>query len=1328
MKRILTLILGLCATSQVLGTGFTLSDTPLFISTGVAPNIVMTLDDSGSMTRAYVPDGLSSYKSNKRFKSAYFNALYYNPKIQYYPPPRYNGANCTLDGTNPVTCYPNITDFTAVPINGFDVSKGATVNSSSTCNPKGVSNKKYSPVNMENNYSATSSYDPSDDEQTCTAADGAATTTTHSYSHSCKVSIAGSGSTDVITLLKGSEGGCDKTTRNEIINNLQTVTGQLTISGAGSPYNGSYTVDIAEGRDITLSGNPWTVDSSGVTATLSFDYTTASGSTSYPAYYYLFYTEVPTSRPANCTTTLSAQKDDDDCYIKVLVGSTQDAYINPNGTAASVAQKKQNFVNWYAYYRTRNLATVSSAMRAFETVDGNVRVAWQALNTCNAFATTCKGWDAINHDNRIRKLGGSYTAPSGGTKTHKQELYEWLEKFPAENTTPLRSAMKRAGDYYMQGTVNGPYAEDPQVTLGTEYACRANYHIMMTDGLWNGDTGIAIPGGGASNYDNASKTLPDGKEYTAIPPYKDGNSTTLADFAFYYWANDLRADIGNNVLASVVDRSGDLTSQYWNAKNDPATWQHMVTFTMGFGLSDLLTNPLWGGNTYAGDYPGLVGGSVTWPNPSTNDSNKVADLWHAAINSRGQFFSVESSNELATAFEGILQKVAATSSSSASLAANSTRLEAGTIVYQAKFDSAEWSGQLIAFPVQGDGSIGSAKWDAGLKVSAAAGRKIFTTGQHNFEWASLTAAQQTALNKDFSGAADTQGQNRLAWIRGDHSKEQRFSGGIFRNRKKSILDEFDLDSDGNTSEYIDYEWVMGDIINSNPVYVGPQSQSLGSLPIGTPGQDTYDTFVEFKKTRLPVIYVGANDGMLHAIQADIDQPNSGAELFAVIPNSVYADLHKLPETSYVHQYYMDGSPNFSDAYLNNSLSHSSGWNTVVVQSMGGGGSSVFAVDATKTDAASITANKFMWEYTDADMGYTMGQVQIGRLNNGQWAAIFANGYKTSGGGAYLYIVNLSNGTLIRKIGVSGGADNGLSTPAVLDTNNDKTIDYVYAGDLNGNIWKFDLRASSEALWGVDFGGSPLFVAQNSTARQPITVQPALMQDPTIGGYWVYFGTGRFFANSDNVVLSIPNEPVQSIYGIWDNQSSAISYTNRTDILIDQTIDQEATSGGYSYRLTSNKTVPLSPTVRGWYLDLLKVGTSYSVGERVVSRAITVRDNLNAANSRVIFVTLIPNNDPCKTGGDSWLMEFNLSGGQPPSPVFDINADQTFDDSDKLSGHVPTGIKSIVGIVPTPTWVDRDKDIAFKLLSGTSGGIMSITNRGRGEQAGVPVRVYWYQLL
>ena len=1330
--RLYTLLAGWLLATSVHAGSYTLSDVPLYLTVGVPPNIVLTLDDSGSMSWAYVPDGISSTYNSKRYKSAYFNAMYYNPAITYNPPPRYNGSECTIDSADSdATCYPNAS-FTAAPMNGFATSNGTgnTVATDNNCNPAGTSNLRYSPVDLSRNYAATRVYAPDNNDQTCASGDANTSSENVTYNYgptSCRVDFDDNGSNDRIQV----ETGCAGWSTNF------GAGASLTVSGASS-RNGTYTVVSVNGADIYIrttggSTNPWSNDLNNQNVQLSWTRTVEVTTSTYSAYYYRFYTDAGIARPTNCTSTTANQKTDDDCYVKAVVGSADDVYKNPDGSAASQARQRQNFANWYSYYRTRNLSTVSGAMTAFAGVDGRLRLAWQALSTCkddtNLFTSTgCKGWDnpATGLDNRIRAL--DETDATGNT--HRRQLYSWLARLPASGYTPLRSAAIRAGRY-VDTSVTGlsaasPYAETPPSTAGTYYSCRRNVHMMMTDGLWNTNTETITPSVGNANSTAVSlptgSSMPDGSTtWTPGSPYADSNSNDMADIAFHYWKQDLAtdADMGNTLLPILRDQSGDATAQWLNPKNDPANWQHMTTYAVSLGLSSLLTNPAWGGSTYAGDYPALAAGTKSWPATSSDSANNVYDLWHAALASRGKFFSAENASDVAYAFQTILKEVGGDSSSSASLAANSTKLQVQedgstrTVVYQAKFDPKDWSGQLVAYPVQGDGSIGSQTWDASAALPATASRRIYTLNGSagvEFQWGNLSTgagSQQAMLNQNLSGTTDNCGPERLAYLRGVTT----YSGtsGTFTCASTSVINKFRPRAR-----------LLGDIINSNPMYVSSASQGYAALPDAALGKASYAAFLEFKKTRQPLVYVGANDGMLHAFRAD-----TGEELFAVVPKGIYNNLSKLTDLNYSHLFYVDGSPNANDAYLDNVHSNS-GWNTVVVSSLGAGGNSVFAVDATQTDLAYLTASKFMWEYTEADMGYTFGQPQMGYLNNGQWAAIFGNGHKQSGGGAHFYIVDLANGTLIKKISIDpakGGVDNGLSSPALLDVNGDKTIDYAYAGDLNGNLWKFDLSSANPDDWSVAYA-DPLFKAKGPTgAAQPITAQPAVIRNVS-GGYWVYFGTGRFFAAGDKD----PPYATQSLYGIWDNGIGAVAaYTSRSDVLVQHSILSETTVGSYQYRTTSDETVPLA-TSRGWYMDLLPPGSSTSIGERVVSRAITVQDNVSVDMDRVIFVTLIPDSNPCNSGGTSWLMEFGLAGGWPQEPVFDLNNDGVFDDSDKISGRIPTGIKSTVGIVNTPTWVDKDAGTAFKLLSGTSGGIMSIKNRGLGTASGVPVRIYWQQLM
>lgn len=1122
---------------------------PLYLPTPLAPNVILTLDDSGSMAWAAVPDAIAeegdkhtAVKNSRRWKSAHFNPLYYNPHVTYVPPVDEQG--------NPLQ-----TSFTAALRNGFDPTRGV--------------------VNL------STSYRPMD------------------------------------------------------------------------VYNPASNCSVVNNTDCHYVQHP------------SGDFPDPSAPTA--AYYYVF-----DSTLNNCSGSVT----DERCYRKVVVSDRS----GPGGT-----DERQNFANWYSFYRTRNLLTVSAASRALQNIPaGKIRLAWQALSTCNSFGTSCKGWDNVSYDNRIRSYEGS----------HRSSFYKWLFRLPARGATPLRSALMRAGEYFMTSGLRSPYAADPQVTAYPEYSCRPNFSILMTDGIWNSDS-ITI-----GNTDQTNITLPDGKPYTPRAPYQDNNSNSLADIAFYYWARDLRPDLENNLVPYLPDRARSAEQQYWSPKNDPASWQHMVTYTVGLGLTGFLGSD-WNGDTHEGPfYSALLAGTRSWPSTAPNASpGNVYDLWHAAINSRGRFFSAEDPQALIAALQATLNRVLERVSSASALATNSTRLTTDTVIYQARFNSTDWSGQLLAIPLNSDGSSSSPLWDAADRIPPAANRNIKTwngTSGIDFNWSSLNQEQRSVLGND---------PTILHYLRGESSLEQRH-GGPYRNREK----------------------LLGDIVNSDPVFVGNQNFGYDLLP--APEGPTYRDYVGSKASKPKMIYVGANDGMLHGFDA-----STGVERLAYIPNVVMPNLALLTSPSYAHRYYVDGSPWVGDAYLNGA------WRTLLIGSTGAGGKAIFALDVSNPTA--FGAADVLWEFTHPDLGYTIGQPMIARLNNGRWAAVFGNGYASSSSNAKLFLVYLDanaqdgwqEGTDYLVLDTDSSTNNGLSSPTLYDHNGDRIVDYIYAGDLQGNVWKFDLSHNSPHLWKVAHSlgnrSIPFFTARNpSGQRQPITSAIEIGPPPPGKlGVMLYFGTGRFFAVGDNT-----STEVQSFYALWDNFtnngeivycSGSNSSCNRDNVLQSQRILYEGTGPGtLRFRITSADAVDYA-TKRGWYLDLLPPSGTPQ-GERVVSAPLL-------RHGRVIFSTLIPSSDPCRFGGDSWIMELSASSGQRLDySVFDINADRLYNAADEVTllidGQTQTvpvsGIASTVGLIKSPAVVSAGER-EHKLASGTTGEIAVFGERGGGLGYG---RVSWQELI
>ena len=999
--------------------------------------------------------------------------------------------------------------------------------------------------------------------------------------------------------------------------------------------------------------------------------------TSGVAAYYYVYDPVAT----RCS---GAAKDNDNCYRLVTVGSssgpgTRD--LNGDGVIdAADKDERQNFANWYSFYRTRNLLTIGAAASAFQKLPEGARVAWRTLNNCTSFSS-CSG-----RPNGIRRWIGA--PDNAGDTSHRDNFYAWLMRLPASGGTPLRQAAGQVGEYFRSKSDDGPYGIDPNqanTQKGTHYACRPNFHILMTDGIWNGNAG-SCSGSSCGDQDNRSTQLPDGKRYDPSTAgariYGSSYSDNLSDVVFHYWKTDLRTDLDNLLIPYYRDRSGTEDFKYWNPKNDPATWQHLVTFTVGLGLRDTLnlSGLQWEGDTHTGaGYEALRSGSKTWPQTGSDRSpGNVYDLWHAAINSRGQAFAAENPEELTKALQAALNRIGENQSSAAALTANSTQIGTDSLVFQARFNTADWTGSMTAYNIESDGSKGKARWDTGdaNKIPAPETRKIFTWGGA----AKGIEFKQTELSN--AGLWDAIGSAELLdYLRGDSSREEG-KGGSFRARSARV----------------------GDIINSDPAFVGRQNYGYTSLLEGRDASSRYDVFVANKAKRANTVYVGANDGMLHAFDA-----STGVEKFAYVPQAVLGNLAQLADPKYAHRYYVDGSPSAWDAYFRNSKT----WKTVLMGSTGAGGKSVFALDVSNPDQ--FGRSNVLWEINDQsgeaykdDLGRTLGQAVVARLNNGDWAAIFGNGYGSIRQRAVLYIVNLTTGALIRKFDTGAGTaakPNGLGTPTLYDNNGDDIYDTVYAPDMLGNVWKFDLGNSSQDQWQIAFSAKPLFTATSPSSGEPtqaIQARLELARPPQgVPGVLVMFGTGRFFATEDK---DIP--PTQSVYAILDNGSGTVARSQLQQQTI-STVSISLRGVMTEARKVSQNRIDWTRQ-RGWFMNLP------TAGERVIGQA-AVR------GGRVIFSTLIASDDPCAFGGSGWLMEVDAkTGAMIDYPVFDTNGDKLVDDN---GDQVLAGVPITVGIVKQPLVLDG-ASTASKLMSGTSGEIQLERNRSFSQGLG---RDSWKEL-
>ena len=852
-----------------------------------------------------------------------------------------------------------------------------------------------------------------------------------------------------------------------------------------------------------------------------------------------------------------------------------------SGTTCTYDQEIQNFANWYSYYRTRILMTKSSLGLAFSTIDPvqssayvpKFRVGFNTINTIKSDGTT-------SANNQATSDGASFLTIRDFDSTQKQKLYAHLYEINPGSGTPLREQMDRIGRLYSKTlsgfdyTNNDPYrASAADATL---LSCRSSYHIMSTDGYWNGEA-----------------TLTSGK--------------MLADIAKYYY-KDLRADITNNVPVK-----GSTTK----------TGQLMINFTIGLGASGTIP---YSATTTPPD--------SAWPTSVEKDSQEtIDDLWHSAIVSGGSYFSAKNPTDLQSGLSKVLKSISEQTGAASAVAVSSNSVGAGGLLFQPSFDSDIWDGHLLAFTLNADGSKGPAAWggsDAAALLPIGS-RNILTwkptSGTSGagagalFTWASLSTEQQASLG----GATSTGASTVLDYLIGDATNEQNSggTGGMYRYRPAKNK--------------------LGDIVNSSPLYVQSADYGYTVLSSANGGGTTYRDFLTAKEARTPTIYVGANDGMLHAFNATniattpAKTSKSGVETFAYIPNAVFPILKSLSNPDYSHQYFVDGQLTDGDAYL------SSTWKNVLLGSTGAGPAAIFALDITAPDA--MNATNVMWEKTPADtglgdMGKVMGPVSVVLLTTGKWAAIFGNGYDSSSGKAMLYILDLSDGSLITKFDL-GGTANGLTAPALV-FNSSRQLVGAYAGDLLGKLWKFDLSDASSAKW----TSSLLFTTSDGAVTPAVAAPQAIVQKPVIashplGGYMVVIGTGKFFESTDKA-----STQTQSLYGIWDDPSLSTAVTGRAQ-LVKQTFTAVGTTGR---TLTTNPINWLKGCAsatnacqHGWYVDL---PTS---GERVVGD-LQLFDNII-----LLSTTFAPVADICQGGGTSQLIASNyLNGGASPKTAFKVN--------------------------------------------------------------------------
>ncbi len=646
----------------------------------------------------------------------------------------------------------------------------------------------------------------------------------------------------------------------------------------------------------------------------------------------------------------------------------------------------------------------------------------------------------------------------------------------------------------------------------------------------------------------------------------------------------------------------------------------------------------------------------------------------AAAGGTGTYFPATSPSDVTNDLQIIVTKILDQSQSTASAAVNSTGLNANSVVYQSQFVTSDtyqdWTGNLFAYaidPNTGAVTTTSDYWSAQSKLDAQSpnSRNIATwdpvqSAGTPFEWHPGNTPNfidgGSVLGQDLQTfPQDTNGSDVLQYLRGSTAQEVR-NGGKFRNRSH----------------------ILGDIVDSNPAYIGPSSEGIQSA--------SYISFAASTANRTPVLYIGANDGMLHAfdVSPPLPAPGSpamGTELFAYIPRGVYANLINLVNPYYnaQHRFFVNGSPQAGDVQFSDST-----WHSVLVGTEAAGGNSVYALDVTSPDlinSETALAGAVLWDFIDVDMGLGFSSPVVANTSYG-WTVLVGNGYNSTNQKPVLYALDPQHGTIVAKVDLCAAVAaaycdlttaNGLSSLIAVNSGGQVAglANIVYAGDLQGNLWRVDISNPNPALWSV----TVLFQARDASGnKQPITTKPVASLNPRypqVLGTMVMFGTGQFLGVPD-----LTNENVQTIYGIYDPPATYVTPLTRAGgSLLPQTLNTAtvttSSGGSEQVRYVTGATGQV-PTTKGWYVDL-----SLLPGERVIN------DPRLESGGELVLTTyqpIPPATGSCNASGSSYLMVLNFAtGGSFTTPQFDASGDGKINTSDTVTVNIG-GVSTIVAPV------------------------------------------------
>ncbi len=904
------------------------------------------------------------------------------------------------------------------------------------------------------------------------------------------------------------------------------------------------------------------------------------------------------------------------------------------GTTCTYTEEMTNFANWYAYYHTRIQMTKTAVGLAFAPVTGNYRVGLSRMSSSGAGA-------AIE------------IKPADFTGTARQTWYTTFYNTTTSGSTPTRAALDNVGRMFANVS---PYA----YTSGNEvvqFPCQQNFVLLTTDGYWN----LGYNSGSAGDNDSSEDATRFCTAGRACVDTRPQTAPSLADVALYWYNGG--SNTGTVSLRPAID---DVTKPgLVPGAAGENTHLHVTTFTLGLGIDGVMnyegnydTSPKVGGDFYnlltgaTTGCPWNGGGAYVWPDPQTNTAanstasvqERVDDLWHAAINGHGKYFSA---NDPRAVQDGLSQAIAQIQVrvGAASAAATSTPniSQQDNDIFSAIFTTGRWYGEMsdkkidIITGIVGTTPVWNTSDRLGLTVAASTDTRVIktldtaTNTLKDFKYSALTAAEkawfdgkcgllpQCALLSASDKLIVNSGANVVNWLRG---QQQYADDSIFRAYTQSTP------AAGGTAVPI----VLGDVASSKPAFV--------RAPIKSYATAGYSDFKIANANRAATVYTAANDGMLHAFSGA-----TGDELWAYVPRITMQKLYKQASTSYSsnHQFTTDGSPEVSDVQIGGV------WKTVLVAGLNGGGRGYYALDI--TDPANPVA---LWELcadsaicskNDPDIGLTFGNPQFGYWQ-GKWVVFLTSGYNNvsgvdgvaagASGHGFLYIVDIANGTVLKKVdtapavAATPGTPTGLAKITSISSNpfTDPVTTYIYGGDNQGQLWRFDLTSSTAGAVGVVKMG-------DAGSGQPITSRPEVTQclvTDTVAGVTtqrvqrvVLFGTGRLLDISDTT-----DATTQSMYMLKDTGSPIANI--RSASMVQQALSTVGSTTNFNTYGITNRKVDLS-VKDGWYVDFnLNSGERINLDPQVIAGGVNVVTNMPTSSSS------------CSVGGSSNVYQFAVCTG------------------------------------------------------------------------------------